>query len=552
MKATNVTVLRPWLNLAETNNWALGDTMLKQKLKSIAIKGSLLAILAGAGCTHSGSAHLNKEPIGTLVPKFAEFNLVATASLGTDKIAAALQQFEEGTWTLRMGGAPTCGVDIYHYEYTTKGSKGEPVTASSALMVPRGAKGTCSGARPIILGLHGTMPDRSYNLADVSGQNPASARALLWAGLYASQGYIVVAPNYMGLDSSNSAHQGYHDARQQTGDVIDALLTARKILPHVGSSDSKGLFLAGYSQGGWLAMATHREMEVRGMQVTASMPMSGAYAMTAFVDRIFMGYPVKGSTIYLPLAVRSWQEAYGDLYSDPSEIFAKPWSPDIATLLPSTIPIAKLVEQQKLPLASVFRPPSSSKITTTSAWVAKTMANAAPWEPNSRLAPVYALGFGEDALLTDQIRQLYLADVEAHPDDSGILGAVGEPPLSSSLGLRRAAIKNDLRGWTPKSPLTMCGGPGDGAALFEYGGKLMQRYWQEGPRKVRPGIVNLLDIEAPVEAGDKFAVIKQAFSRELPHYEATLNFPANVDVYHQVVLPRYCYLAARMMFDSYR
>ena len=36
-------------------------------------------------------------------------------------------------------------------------------------------------------------------------------------------------------------------------------------------------------------MATHRAMQAAGMTVTASAPMSGPYALSAFVDAVFRG-----------------------------------------------------------------------------------------------------------------------------------------------------------------------------------------------------------------------------------------------------------------------
>jgi len=101
-----------------------------------------------------------------------------TASLTPASLSEKLKLFEEGRWTLEVAGAPSCGVDVYHYEYNSVDGKGAAVTASGALMVPTGSDLKCEGHRPIILGLHGTVADKPYNLADLSGENPASVRAL--------------------------------------------------------------------------------------------------------------------------------------------------------------------------------------------------------------------------------------------------------------------------------------------------------------------------------------------------------------------------------------
>jgi hypothetical protein len=134
---------------------------------------------------------------------------------------------------------------------------------------------------------HGTTTDRAFNIA-----NMQNAETLLLAALFASQGYVVVAPNYAGYDTSTLAYHPYLIADQQSKDMIDALKAARTALPLASATltkDSGQLFITGYSQGGYVAMATHRAMQTAGMKVTASVPMSGPYALAAFVDAVFYG-----------------------------------------------------------------------------------------------------------------------------------------------------------------------------------------------------------------------------------------------------------------------
>lgn len=474
-----------------------------------------------------------------------------TTSLSPTDLIARLKAFEEGRWTLAIAGTPTCGVDVFHYEYNTTDGKGVPVTASSALMVPRGADAKCSNPNPVVLAMHGTMPDKSYNLADLSGDNPASARALAWAGVYASQGYIVVAPNYTGLDTSNASHQSYLDAAQQTEDVIDALGAARDLLPSVSGSASDRLFLVGYSQGGWLTMATHREMEARGITLTASVPSSGPYALTAIVDDVFRGRPVQGSTVYLPLAIRAFQEAYGDIYGQPSEVYNPAIAQDVATLLPNATPHHLLIQAGRLPASAVFSNKSIIPADVSPA-VRSILEGESPAKSPASFARVYALGFGANYLLNDTFRVEYLQDIETHADGAWPNYTTGEIPTGSGNGLRRAVIRNDLRGWTPQKPMIMCGGSGDMAAPFRYGGELMMRYWSAPERAPKPGLVSLLDIESPITENDPFGVLKTDFRMRKDQFLREAAMPDWVDPYHQLLLPRYCYTAALQLFETLR
>jgi dienelactone hydrolase len=474
-----------------------------------------------------------------------------TASLTPASLSEKLKLFEEGRWTLEVAGAPSCGVDVYHYEYNSVDGKGAAVTASGALMVPTGSDLKCEGHRPIILGLHGTVADKPYNLADFSGENPASVRALAWAGVYASQGYTVVAPNYTGLDTSTASYQSYLHAAQQTEDVLRALAAARELLPQVADSPSDKLFLVGYSQGGWLAMATHREMEARGLNLTASVPMSGPYALTALADDVFAGRPVQGSTLFFPLIVRAYQNAYGDLYTAPSELFSAGFADGVATLLPSHTPLATLVQDGQLPETALFPFPSATP-PGVSASVRHALESDSPAKEPARFASIYAAGFGTSFLINEGFRIDYLEDMQANPDGAWSMKGDGEPPQTSANPFRRAIMRNDLRGWTPKAHMMMCGGPGDAAAPFRYGGEFMMRYWSDPRRAPRPGVVSLLDIEAPIAASDAFEALKADFQARKGPYMRDTKAPAWVDAYHQLLLPRYCYTAARQYFDALR
>lgn len=472
-----------------------------------------------------------------------------TASLTPASLSEKLKSFEEGRWTLEFAGAPSCGVEVYHYEYNSIDGRGAGVTASGGLMVPSGENPNCTGGRPIIVGLHGTVTDKPYNLADLSGANPASARALAWAGVYAAQGYIVVAPNYTGLDTSTASYQSYLHADQQTEDVLRALAAARELLPHISGSASDKLFLVGYSQGGWLTMATHREMEARGLKLTASVPMSGPYALTAVTDDVFAGRPVQGSTMFIPLIARAYQNGYGDLYAQPSDFFNPRFADSAATLLPSNTPLATLIQQGKLPATALF-PPSSTPPQGQSPRVKDLLASGSPPDTPAQFAAVYAAGFGADFLLNEKIRLDYLEDMQVHPDGGWSLDGNGGPPQKSGNPLRRAIMRNDLRGWTPKAHMMMCGGPGDAVAPFRYGGEFMMRYWSAPDRAPKPGIISLLDIEAPIAPDDAFESLKADFRARKGPYMRDTKVPAWVDPYHQLLLPRYCYTAARQYFDA--
>jgi Prolyl oligopeptidase family len=292
---------------------------------------------------------------GGKVPAIALAAPKVTADLAPAALTEKLSTFEEGRWIRDNGGQLRCGVRVLRYEYLTTGGAGEPATASSALMIPTGNDPVCTAPHALLAALHGTMWDRSYDLAQIQdSENTASNRSLSWAALYAAQGYIVVAPNYVGFNSSSSAYHPYLDYHQQTRDVLDAISSAKELLSGDGIKLSGKLFLTGFSQGGWLSMAVHRRIEASGGQLTASMPSAGGYALTPLVDDIFLGRPVQGSTIYFPMALAAARKAGVTVYSDPAQFFSTRYAKGVEQLLPGPRDFGELVRAEKLPATALF------------------------------------------------------------------------------------------------------------------------------------------------------------------------------------------------------
>ncbi|TLZ24741.1 MAG: alpha/beta hydrolase, partial [Gammaproteobacteria bacterium] len=100
-------------------------------------------------------------------------------------------------------------------------------------MIPGGADPRCESPRPILLYAHGTSTLKTYNIADLT----SNGEGLLVAAVFASRGYIVVAPNYAGYDTSSLGYHPYLNADQQSKDMMDALTAARSAFASTNTSD---------------------------------------------------------------------------------------------------------------------------------------------------------------------------------------------------------------------------------------------------------------------------------------------------------------------------
>jgi hypothetical protein len=466
-----------------------------------------------------------------------------TGSYSVSDLLSMLSTNSDASQLLKLAFTPVCTVDVYHFEYETVGGAGEATTASAALMVPGGLDPACLGARPVVLYAHGTTTDKSYDIADLSGAS--NTEGVLLAAVFAAFGYIVVAPNYAGYDTSTLPYHPYLVAKQQSEDMMNALTAARSGFGEVGAIGGSQLFVTGYSQGGYVALATVRAMQTAGMAVTAAGPMSGPYALSAFGDAIFMGEVDGGATINFTLIVDAYQHAYGNVYTNPSDVFSAPYAANIASLLPTDTTRSDLYAQGLLPQYALFSntPPAPQ------------YASITPATTPANLAPAFALGFGASPLVTNAYRLSYLEDAQAHPDGGFPTTTTDEPPANAANGLRQDLATNDLRDFNPSAPLLLCAGDDD-PEVFYFNTQLMQGYWAAHAPEAQ---VTVLDVDSPVGTNDPYADLKDGFAIAKAAVAAAAIAGGATDGgtaavladYHAGLVPPFCLYAVQRFFSGF-
>lgn len=500
-----------------------------------------------------------------------------TASFGASATGAAL---------LPLLGTPVCGVDFYYLKFWTVGGAGETTLSSGALMVPTGPAPTCSGPRPIVLYAHGTSTDKTFNIADLTNTNNTEGQLI--AAAFVAQGFIVVAPNYAGYDISTLGYHPYLNAVQNSNEMTDILAAARTALPNTlssATSDSGQLLITGYSEGGYVAMATQRALEAAGVKITAAAPMSGPYATEAFADTIFFGGVDLGSTVFAPLTTTSYQQAYGNIYSATTDIYAPAYASGIATLLPSATPIDTIFSEGLLPELTLFD--STTPVIPGSPALTAALAVPVP-SAQDPLAPLFDQGFGSTYLVINSFRESYAINAGTFVDGAGPLAPAGSVPnpatipatlpttlpaaeqaaLQPAYNFRLAVNTNDLRypasgpsagtaspAWVPTAPTFLCGGNSDPTVFFSVNTGTMEKYWSALPA----GALTVLDVNATPSG--PFAALQTAFQAHqaallayylspaggsLPLAEAEGEVAAAT---HQAESP-FCAVAARSFFNQ--
>lgn len=438
----------------------ISKTIMSRCLLSVAIASSLMLV----GCGDDNDFGVFDSTI-TEPPVVGETTSVFVNSFSAGQIDSQIGAADAATPDAK------CDITIEKINYATTGAAGEETTATAALMLPSGDSADCQGDRPILLYAHGTTTDKGYDFTQVgNADNAANSESTLVAANFAAQGYIVVAPNYAGYDDSELGYHPYLVAEQQSTDMVDALDNARSVIlkqkrenntNYANISDSDKLYISGYSQGGYVAMATAKLLQSQNKPITAIATSSGPYALAAFGDEIFNGNVNIGASRFAPLLGAGLQAKYGNIYQNRSDIFLDKYT---SADLPNDLTFGELVDAGLFPNNALFENNPSNPA----------LSGLSKGSIFSNLG-----GYDEtDYLIKSDFRAAYVTDAMNNPD--GLFAQNGNdlPAVNPSNNLRKALRDNDLRGYIPAMPTFVCGGNQDPTVYFDTNTGTMTKLFQ--------------------------------------------------------------------------
>jgi pimeloyl-ACP methyl ester carboxylesterase len=103
-------------------------------------------------------------------------------------------------------------------------------------------------------------------------------------GASMEKGYLVVMPDYLGFGESDIMLHPYQHQASLASASLDMLRAAKEFATKQELPLRKGIYLAGYSEGGYASMALHQEIETTAAEeftVLANYPGAGAYDMVS-------------------------------------------------------------------------------------------------------------------------------------------------------------------------------------------------------------------------------------------------------------------------------
>ncbi len=215
-------------------------------------------------------------------------------------------------------------VSIYKVVYKTT-YKNEVIEASGVLYLPQ----NLAEPGPLLSLQHGT----AFRKNDA----PSANTDFNGFELFAAAGYITFMPDYIGYGASADKVHPYYDQEHSALAVIDLLKAGKEILDAENVEASGQVFLAGYSEGGYVTMAAAREIEeepAHGLTLTAIAAGAGGYDLVHMLEGVktnsFYSYPA-----YFAFLLNGYRVTY-DWDKPLSYFFQEPYASQIPTLLDGT------------------------------------------------------------------------------------------------------------------------------------------------------------------------------------------------------------------------
>lgn len=236
-----------------------------------------IILIAGSACKKSDS--LKPEARGSLI-NVEERNHLSVA------------QVIENVDKLSLTGTAQHGVTLYRITYRTA-CDGKPLNTQGIVMVPDEVDSVY-----LIAYFHGTqLPVKLGNLYNPAHAIPSNYNGgktdfgeIRNIGLsWASAGYTVFMPDYIGFGNTSGEEHPYLDFPEMFKADIDGLLATKKFISGKGIFYDNRVFLAGASQGAGASLSAHKYIQENyssQFTVVANSGYAGPYNFSRFVDEM--------------------------------------------------------------------------------------------------------------------------------------------------------------------------------------------------------------------------------------------------------------------------
>ena len=259
---------------------------------------------------------------------------VAYKYLVSSTLIGTYSKSDLGTRATSFGGDPLTvqivksllvyEVKAYKIIYKTKNTDGTEIQASGALIIPTVVDGV-----PMISQQHGTI--RTDLQAPSNYQTNSEAYST--ASIFASNGFIVACPDYIGYGVSKNLEHPYEHRESLAQTSLDMIRASSEFIAKEKINWNKKLMITGYSQGGFATMSLQKKIEEQfptEFNLVASSCGAGAYNKTQFMKDL-INNPSVGNASYNQLYIwvsLTYNRVYG-LNRLMNTYFKEPYAADI-------------------------------------------------------------------------------------------------------------------------------------------------------------------------------------------------------------------------------
>ena len=243
---------------------------MKQIIKTVAIIAPLLGLV---GCGDLDQPNNEEVKGGELVVNFPASVMKKTL-------------LEKGVISEEQA---VYGYKAYKVPYTTRDEEGNEVQVSGLFVIPPVLHGQVVplGGLSMVADDHGTIfanKEAPSVVGDLNGAPEGSAIILTSLG-----GFATLQPDYIGFGDSNDHYHPFILKDSLANATVDFIKQVKIFAKDNNITLNNQLFLTGYSEGGYAAMATLKKIEeenLADLTVTMAAPMSGPYALKAMADGV--------------------------------------------------------------------------------------------------------------------------------------------------------------------------------------------------------------------------------------------------------------------------
>jgi pimeloyl-ACP methyl ester carboxylesterase len=237
-------------------------------------------------------------------------------------------------WVTLLKTAMVDAVDCRKITYWSRNADGQAIQLTGMLYLPRRLVPPPWPTQVSLI----AYPHGTELLRDNVPSNNAGLEWVFGAAVALFAGYAVAMPDLPGMGGADpNAYHPYCHAPSLAYSVVDMIQAVRESFSTqlCGQYYWDGnLYILGYSEGGYAAMATVKELQLNadqypGLRITGSACMAGPFDLTgAMRDLMIHSTEQYGSPFFLPYMIRGYYAVYGAQF-DPNQALNTVLLPDI-------------------------------------------------------------------------------------------------------------------------------------------------------------------------------------------------------------------------------